>query len=84
MLMVRCSTWRGDPAKNFACSTPAADAVRHLHRAGGVRLGQHDDEFLAAVTGSGIDFAHVFHQHCGDVAQHLVADVVAIGIVQTI
>src|SRR5262249_61825699 len=43
---------------------------------------QNDDEFSSAVTGHGVDFAHVLHQDGGDVAKHLVAYVVAEGIVK--
>ncbi len=48
---------------------------------GDVGIGHDDHEFLAAIAAGQIDAAHIGRNPAGEFAQHLVADVVAMGVV---
>ena len=48
---------------------------------GDVGVGHHHDEFLAAIAAGQIDPADIGGDAAGEFAQHFVADVVAVGVV---
>src|SRR6185437_14224800 len=47
-------------------------------------FGQNDDEFLSAVPRHCVNFPHVFHEYGTDIAQHLIAHMVAESVIQAL
>ena len=61
-----------------------ADALRELERAVQAGLWQRDRHLLAAVAGGLVHLARGLAQHAGDLAQHVVALEVAVGVVDAL
>src|SRR5438270_6863872 len=68
--------------KKFGLLHRPAEALGHVARAVFSGFRQDDDELFTAVTRNRVHLAHVFHQDGSHVAQHLVAYMVAKGVIQ--
>src|SRR5262249_50700580 len=60
----------------------SANALGHVQGLALRRFGKNDDELFATIAGDGIDLAHLSEQLLRYLAQHAIADVVAVGVVQ--
>ena len=97
LLVVRVRGVRRDPDAHGQRTAPCAVRVREPVRrdrladllgddegAGGVGLGQHDRELLAAVAGDDVDLAHDRRQHPAELGERRVAGDVTVRVVEAL
>ena len=81
MEMVRLSALGGAADAERRGFDGVAQPLRHRIGKGDIGVGHHHHEFLAAIAAGQIDAAHIGGDAAGEFLQHLVADVMAMGVV---